>query len=372
MHGVHIRPQWLVGAATVLVLAGFVVGTRLARSPDSDSATVIRPEPRSPPAGDTLRGPAAEPAGFSDDTLCADQGSAAAHAVGASAEEPALSVTKNRLRVSQSAENLASVALMEVDEPRERVEAVTRAMTVGRRDAVVVWSAVQICDRPRRDLNCPAQEWEDELLKLDSGNSEVWIRVAASRYERGDTAKALDALRHAATAAETREYWPETVAMLERALDAAGGYSFPQRAALAFSFAAANAPDYAPYVNMCGQQSRLDAEWAQACLDYGSLVERQGKTDLSVGIARSIQFAAFDAMGDTGAAEAVAARKDEAAREAMSEPDVGRTDAFIFSNTRLFAAYLAALRERGERAARAEARAEANRLADRCSQQRAN
>ena len=366
----QMRPQWLAGAA-VLVAVGFALGTRFAHSPDSDSDAVARLQPTSTPASEAVRGPA-EQSGGSDDTVCADEGSAAAHAIGASADQPALRTTKDRLLVSRSAENLTSVALMTVDEPRERLDALRRAMSVGRHEAIVVWSAVQICDRSRPDRNCPDQEWEDELLKLDSENSEVWIRLAASRYDRGDTAKALDALRHAATAAETREYWPETIAMLERALDSAGGYSFPQRAALAFSFAADNLPDYAPYVNMCGRQSRIDAEWAQTCLEYGRLLERQGKTEIGLSIAQTIQIAALESVRNTEEALAVAARRDEATGDRVSEAAGERADAFVLSNTRLFAAYLAALRQRGERVARAEAVAEANRLADRCSQQRTN
>ena len=366
----HLRPQWVVGAAAVLVAVGFVLGTRFAPSPDTDSAAVARLDPRSPVAGDASREPTAQPARL-DDALCADdEGSAAAHTV--AADEPTLGTTKSRLFVSQNAENLTSIALLSVEEPRERLDAMRRAMSVGRGEPIVVWAAVQICDHPRPDLSCPAQEWEDELLKLDSENSEVWIRVAARRYERGDTAKALDALQHAATAAETREYWPETVEMLERALDSAGGYSFPQRAALAFSVADANLPDPAPYVNMCGRQSRVDAEWAQACLEYGRLVERQAKTEIGLSIAQTIQIAALESARNTEEALAAAARRDDAARDRMSESARERIDVFVLSNTRVFAAYLAALRERGERAARTEALAEANRLADRCSQQPAN
>ncbi len=371
----RVKPQWLVGAAAVLVAVGFVLGIQFARSPEPDPDAVASSQGSSTPVtpGEAVRGAAAQPDG-SDDALCAgDEGSAAAHTVGVLPDEPSLGTTKTRLLVSQSAENLASVALMmEVTDARERVDAITRAMSIGDRDAIVVWSAVQICDRPRPDLDCPAEGWEDELLKLDGENSEVWIRVAARRYERGDTAKALDAVRHAATAGETREYWAETIAMLERALNAAGGYSFPQRAELAFGFAAANLPAYAPVVSMCGKQSLVDAEWAQACLDYGRLLERQGKTDIGLAIAQSIQIAALEAMRNTEEAQAVAARKDAASRERMSAPAGERADAFVFGNTRIFAAYLAAVRERGERAARTEAREEAKRLADGCSQQPAN
>ena len=308
----------------------------------------------------------------SDDPLCLDYQEAAADSGREAASDLELAESRRKLLVSQSPEILASVALMAVDDAPTRLDAINRAMTTGRQNATVVWSAVLICDRPPGDLECPAQVWEDELLKLDSGNSEAWIRAAASSYERGDGKQALDALRRASTAAETRDYWPETVAMLERALESAGGYSFPQRVTLAFGLAAANQPAFPFYVNMCSKQSKLDAEWAQTCLDYGRLVERQAKTDIGIEIGQSIQFAALEAMGDTGGAEAVQARKADAAQSRETDASGARTDAYIFSNPRLFADYLAAVREHGERAALARLRPVADDLASQCSPQRVN
>ncbi len=245
-------------------------------------------------------------------------------------------------------------------------------MNTGPRGATVVWHAVQICARAAADLKCRIGNGRTSCLKLDSQNSEVWIRVALTRYGRGDTAQALDALQRAATAAETRDYWPETVEMLERALDSAGGYSFPERAVSAIGFAAASLHPYGPYVDMCRKQSEIDAEWAQACLEYGRLVERQGKTEIGLSIAQIIQIAALEGMGNAEAAQFVAARRDEAARSRSAEAVDLRGDFFLVSNPRLFATYLAALRERGERAAVIELRAEVKRLAELCSQRRGN
>ena len=87
--------------------------------------------------------------------------------------------------------------------------------------------------RGRRRGPLPGPAVEDQLLKLDGQNSEVWIHVAARRLERGDSKGALAALQRAASATETNAYWPDTIELLERGLAAAGGYSFPERASIA-------------------------------------------------------------------------------------------------------------------------------------------
>ncbi|MEO8466016.1 MAG: hypothetical protein ABI640_11800 [Gammaproteobacteria bacterium] len=369
-----MRSQSLVGVAVAVVAVAVVLGARVGRSPGPQSVVAGSGPGLIPaPVVGALRAPPA-PAEQSDDALCSAYGRSSADSPGGALRDkpvgdPFMTAARQRLLVSQSPENLISVALLAREDDAQRMAATERAMSVGRDNAIVVWSAVQICDRVAEHPNCPAQDWETELQKLDSENSEVWIRLAASAYERGEIANALEALRRASTAAESRDYFPETVAMLERALDSAGGYAFPQRAMLAISFASANLPAYAPYVNMCSKQS-LDAEWAQTCLDYGRLVERQGKTEIGIGIAQSIQFAALEAMGDAGAAEEVQARK--ASRARIREATDARFDFFIFGTPRLFADYLAAMREHGERAALAQSRIEANRLADLCSQARAH
>jgi hypothetical protein len=239
-------------------------------------------------------------------------------------------------------------------------------MGTGVRDATVVWSAVLLCDREPDELRCPGQQWEDQLVELDGENSQVWIRVAASRYEQGDEARALEALHRAAAAAGTREYMVETVQMVERALDSAGGYSFPERSTLAFGIAAANLPAHESYLRMCRRQSENDAEWAQACLDYGRLVERTAKTEIGVSMAQAIEIAALDAMNNSDEAEAVAARKYEAENDRALRPIDPLAERLILSNPRQFAAYLALVEQKGERAASAELRAEADRVARRC------
>lgn len=357
---------WLAVAAA-LIVAGAVIGVRLDRAPDTAPRPIPAPTAGADEANAAAREAAVPSAFGTEDELCAEyQALAARQALDESKRTPAEeTAARNTLLASQSPEVLASVALLSQD-PAERMDAMTRAMATGRRDATVAWSAVLICDSAPADLQCPAQEWEDELLTLDKENSQVWIRVAASRYEQGDFVKALDALHRAAAAAETREYMVETVQMVERALDSAGGYSFPERSRLAFAVAAANLPAYAAYVSMCEKESEYDAEWAQACFEYGQRVERQAKTMTGVSIAQAIEIAALDALKSSEEAEAVAARKQEAERDRELQSSDPLAEKVILSNPRHFAAYLALIKEQGELAAGAQLRAEASRIAERC------
>jgi hypothetical protein len=201
------------------------------------------------------------------------------------------------LLVSRDAEHLAAAAMM-TRNPRDRVADITRAMAAGSQNAAIVWLAVQICGAANGVVPCPEREWEERLLRLDGENSEAWIHVAARRLGRGESVAAFDAIQRAAAAAETNVYWPETVELVERGLEAAGGYSFSARASTAFGVAAANQPAYKSHVDMCKARSEVDRAWADACLRYGQVAEQRRKTVLGQTSARTLQIAVLEAIGD--------------------------------------------------------------------------
>lgn len=268
----------------------------------------------------------------------------------------------NRLSVSSSAEHLYFVALLDSD-PVSRVELIDRAVSLTPNDAFVLWGAVQICTEERDQTGCPLRGWENRLLEIDGQNSESWVRVAANRYHSGDQDEALDALRHAATSAETRAYWTESIEMMERGFAAGSDYSFPERAGMAFGLAASKLPDYGTYVTMCKEQSAENVDWAYACLAYGELVENQGKTSMGISIARSIQIIALEALGDEEKRDAVVQRR-QAHREKLLN-SVGDDYALaerLISSPATFSAYLSAVRAHGELAARDFLAEEASRL----------
>lgn len=268
-----------------------------------------------------------------------------------------------RLSVSSSTEHLHLAALLDGNS-ESRVKLIERAMSQNTTDAFLLWGAVQICADSGASTSCRLRDWEKQLIEIDGQNSESWIRIAANRYQDGDLSAALEAMRHAATAAETRAYWTETIELIERGLAAGSDYSFPERAGMAFGIAASERPRYGDYVTMCKEQSAESVDWTYACLAYGELVENQGKTEMGVAIGRSIRKLALEALGELENAAAVEQQLQARRQERLKS--IGDYDAvierLIISNPTLFTAYLAAVRSQGEVAARDHIETEIERL----------
>ena len=267
------------------------------------------------------------------------------------------------LSASTSAEHLHMAALLE-DDPVSRFELLDSAISRSPSDPFLVWGAVQICSEAIESMLCPLRDWERLLIAVDGQNSESWVRVAANRYAANDHDTALEAMRHASTAAESRAYWTEMIEMIERGFSAGSNFAFPERAGMAFGFAASELPRYGDYVRMCEERSVQSIEWAYACLAYGELVENQGKTEVGVGIARSIQKIALEALGELEKAAEVEQRLAARRQERLDSikdynPAIER---LIFSNPTLFSAYLAAIRSEGEETARRQITVEIARL----------
>ncbi|MDZ7768224.1 MAG: hypothetical protein U5K38_03725 [Woeseiaceae bacterium] len=89
---------------------------------------------------------------------------------------------------------------------------------------------------------------------------------------------------------------------------------------------------------MCEERSSQSVDWAYACLAYGELVENQGKTEMGVSIARSIQRLALEGLGEVDKAAEVQQRIDTRRQERLdSIKDYNpRIDRLIFSNPTLF------------------------------------
>ena len=274
-----------------------------------------------------------------------------------------ISTLKQNLSVSASAEHLHLAALLE-DDPSLRVDLLGQATLRSPHDPFLIWAAVQTCSASLISRDCPLRDWEQRLIAVDGQNSESWIRVAANRYAADELDTALEALRHASTAAESRAYWTEMIEMIERGFAAGSDYTFPERVSIAFGIAASEQPRYGDYVSMCKEQSAQSVDWAHACLAYGELVENQGKTEMGVAIARSIQIIALNALGELENAAAVeqqlqARRQGSLASVADYNPQIER---LMFSNPALFSTYLATIKSDGEEAAKRRMTVEIERL----------
>lgn len=267
------------------------------------------------------------------------------------------------LSASSSAEHLHLAALLE-DEPTTRFELLDSAISRSPSDPFLVWGAVQICTEAIESMPCPLRDWEQLLIAVDGQNSEAWVRIAANRYAANEHDAALAAMRYASTAAESRAYWTEMIEMVERGLAAGSDFAFPERAGMAFGFAASELPRYGDYVKMCEERSAQSVDWAYACLAYGELVENQGKTEMGVSFARSIQRLALEGLGDVDKGAEVQQRIEARRQERLDsiEDYNPAIDRLIFSNPTLFSAYLAAIRSEGEEAARRQMTVEIEQL----------
>ena len=268
-----------------------------------------------------------------------------------------------RLSVSSSAEHLLLIAMLE-DDPVSSAALLERAISRSPSDPFLIWHAVRICSEAGESAPCPLRTWEQLLIAVDGENSESWIRIAANRYAERDYEPALDALRRAAAAAESRDYWTESVEVIERSLAAGSDYAFPERAGMAFGLAAAGLPRYGDYVKMCRAQSARSVDWAHACLAYGERLANRGKTDMNQSIARTMQRLALEAMGEAEKAAAVEQKYLARGQEnsAYFKNDYETVERLTISSPTLFSAYLAKVRSEGETAARQYMSAEVKRL----------
>lgn len=225
------------------------------------------------------------------------------------------------------------------------------ALAVGADDSLVLWYAFGNCSGDRVD--CNATNLERLITTLDAQNSEVWIRVAVNRYARGDDEAALDAIRRAAAASESRIYWPETMEAAYRALNAAGGFDATDSAILAHGLAASDFPRYQEITEMCRAQSEISYDWALACLEYGRTSENQSRADLAILVAYFVQESALEALGDDRQLASVKQQRESfrsAPRTTATGADSRVVDAFLMTEPGLFA-YLDLLKAGTERSA---------------------
>jgi hypothetical protein len=263
---------------------------------------------------------------------------------------------------SGSADQWYIAAVLETD-PDARADLLRRSVETTPSHVFAVWSAVQLCAQSGETTSCPLSDWERRLLELDRQNSEAWIRAAANRYAAKDHDGALAALRHAAAAAQTRTYLPESVEAIERGLAASTDLNFAERVATAFAIAAVAPPLPMDYVTMCAERSSHDAAWAHACLAYGERVEAQGRTEMGISMALVIQKSALMALGEDTRAAAAEQRLEARGldRGDWTGGNYSLVQGLVFSDPTLFSEYMATLRSEGELAAQRQAMRETER-----------
>ena len=258
---------------------------------------------------------------------------------------------------SRNPEHHYAAALLELDAARqtERIAALAAQPTP---NVLLAWHALRVCSQPETPATCELPRLEAQLLALDGENAEAWMRVATNRLARGEDAAALAAVERAAAAAEIRTYRPETIAMIERALAAAGTLAFANRANAAFGAAARNPPGFGDAFVACRDRSPESDAWARACLAYGRLAEQRHDTEIGQRFGLLSQTAAYEALGDAEGRLAAEQRLASARAEssASTSPRLNVATMLVLSDPARVAAYLESLRRHGERGARARLR----------------
>ena len=357
----------LFGLALLTVLLIVVPG-----SGDDAATPSIAPPAEQTVAGEATppAGPAAEPEpGFQDAdleaglvALCSSNAQASTEEESTQTYEEVMRPVLERLAASASGEHLLAASLLQTD-PASRFNLIERAVAAAPRDPLVLWSAVRMCSDSRYSWDCPLREWEQRLIAVDGQNSESWVRVAANRYAAGEVSAALEAMRFASTSADSSIYWTEMIESIERALRAAGDFSFAERANSAIGFAASQLPSYSGLTNMCREQSSTSPDWADACLKYGELAEIRADTVVGVSIALSVQGLVLEAVGESARAAEVGERRLARSQEfASATPGMNATGELMIQDPNLFYAYLAMIRSVGEVPAMSRVTADIERL----------
>lgn len=270
-----------------------------------------------------------------------------------STSSEAIALISESLAQSTAADHLHAAAIMTSDDPARQIALVQRALSRSPNDAFLLYHAVQFCAESAGAVACPLEQWERRLVEAASENSEAWALVATSRYTTGRQSGALEALKHAAGAAESRAYWPDTVELLERSLAAAASLEFATRSGLAFGLAAQNFRSYGPLTEMCRARPADNIEWAYACLAYGRLAESRGSTVMTVSIGQGLQTIALESLDDTDEMVKLERRVQESRRRqkaVLGHEDQSLLVRWIMTPTG-FARHIEYLKRHGELAA---------------------
>lgn len=216
---------------------------------------------------------------------------------------------------------------------------------------ILAWHALRAC---HHDLEAGCPDLEQALLIADRQNAESWVLAATARYRRGDRAGAFTAMQASARAPTATWYWPETIALIERALATETALPFPERALGAIGAAAGMAlPAQSALLNMCRTESATDRAWAETCLALGTLRGEEADTELAHSISWSLREATLQAMGETARAAEVAAQREAFLNDPARPGTRNRlaselTSQLILTDPARFQAYLHAMQQAGE------------------------
>ena len=166
------------------------------------------------------------------------------------------------------------------------------------RNPLIAWNYVEYCsDRYARCGLAPALV-EQRALLADPSNGALWAKIAAKRFERGNRAGALEAMRQAATASQFDSFWVDHILAFERALRVVPNPNRRNGPIDAIGFVAALPSSEVEIVRTCKKEAPRSPQWMDACLAYGKRLERDSRTLINQMFGLSIQRNVMESAGD--------------------------------------------------------------------------
>lgn len=174
-------------------------------------------------------------------------------------------------------------------------------LSADQNDPYVLWHAVAACNTAASYDACrSAEQWVQRLTAIDADNSEAWAEAAGFYFNRSQPDKALDAMRQAISAPDTRHLYGPTIAAIAYGLNAATDLPDWQRAKEAFGFAGANQASM-QHTRACQLNRALeDIEWIDVCERYFEMILERPSRELHRMIANDFLGRPHDGPGALG------------------------------------------------------------------------
>lgn len=271
-----------------------------------------------------------------------------------------LSAAASFLAASGDAElKIASALLHRWDAPERAVATLESLDGFASDDAFVVWALLGVCDQ-RPVAGCGIGPFRSANANLHRNNGAFWLAYAIMAIEAGDDDAAIDALRHASTAAEFDTRYAEQLQLIDRGLAAATDWPQGRRVAAAFAFVSVVPYDLSLLTRRC--RASHDGVWPELCEQVGAHMAAAAPDTLTRLIGMDLEKIVAEGRGDAQAIQAIEERKQQLRRTNASLELAGEFYNLLVNDEVRLQMYLADLDTYGEAEANHRLFAEAERL----------
>lgn len=176
------------------------------------------------------------------------------------------------------------------------VSTLENALAADPDNRLTLWNYLDYCSFFRRVAVCADGSIEKRAIRADSGNGQLWGKIAGYRFGSGDIEGAYDALINANTSPRFNGYFIEHVEMFERGFAALTDAPYRKRITDAIGIAAIR-PIFLNIIQSCKEQAEAP-KWRQVCLDYGKRLENDGRAVITMRIGILLQKEMYKMTAD--------------------------------------------------------------------------